>query len=280
MIDLAALLVMVREGFEAALVVAILYAYLRRTGRDDLVGPLWAGVGAAFAAAAVIGVGLRVSVTSLTGDARLEAFAVTMLLAAAVLTWMVFWMRRQARMLRGELQSTLDRAMASGGSVRLAVIGAAFLAVLREGFEAALFLLAIATGQRGAPVLAGAVLGLAAAAVLGWAVVIGGRRMPLRRFFTATGVALIVFAAGLLARAVAYLQYAGDLPVTWDAVYDLTGITWLTVNTEFGRFLAAMVGWDPRPSIEQVVVWLAFAGTATWLFLRPATPREEVHATA
>jgi high-affinity iron transporter len=268
MIDVAALLIMVREGFEAALVVAILYAYLRRTGRDDLLAPPWAGVASAFAAAVAIGLGLRLAVMSLEGDPRLEAFAAIMLLAAAVLTWMIFWMRRQARALRGDLEATMGTAIGAP-DVKLAVIGAAFLAVLREGVEAALFLLAIATERPGGPTLAGALIGVAIAGVLGWMVVVGGRRMPMRQFFAVTGVVLIVFAAGLVARGVAYLQYAGDLPTLWDAVYDLTGVTWLTTNTEVGRFLSALVGWDPRPSIEQVVVWLTFAGTVGWCYLRP-----------
>jgi high-affinity iron transporter len=98
--------------------------------------------------------------------------------------------------------------------------------------------------------------------------VLGGRKMPMRQFFTVTGVMLIIFAAGLLARSVMFLQTAGDLPIVWNNVYDLTGIDWLTTRTEVGRFLGAMFGWDPRPSIEQVLVWLGYAGTVSYLFLR------------
>jgi high-affinity iron transporter len=120
-----------------------------------------------------------------------------------------------------------------------------------------------------AQVLAGGLLGLAVAATLGWLVVLGGRRLPMRRFFTVTGLVLLVFAAGLVSRTVLYLQSAGELGTVWNSVYDLTGDRWLTVSTETGRFLAAMFGWDPRPSIEQVVAYLAFLGTVGWLFLRP-----------
>jgi high-affinity iron transporter len=181
---------------------------------------------------------------------------------------MIFWMRRHARAIRGELHQSLDQAMSTGSSVRLAIAFAAFFAVLREGLEAVLFMIATAiTEDRGA-VIIGALAGLAVASLLGYAVVLGGRKMPMRQFFTVTGVMLIIFAAGLLARAVMFLQTAGDLPIIWNNIYDLTGIDWLTTRTEVGRFLGAMFGWDPRPSIEQAIVWLGYVGTVTYLFLR------------
>jgi len=268
---LTAFFVMLREGFEAALIVAILYAYLRKTGRQDLVPALWAGIAAAFAIAIAGGVVIQLTVESLDGAARLRWFAGISLFAVGVLTWMIFWMRRHARAIRGELHHSIDRALSTGSSVRWAIALAAFFAVLREGLEAVLFMIATAiTEDRGA-VIIGALAGLAVASLLGYAVVLGGRKMPMRQFFTVTGVLLIIFAAGLLARAVMFLQTAGDLPIIWNNVYDLTGIDWLTTRTEVGRFLGAMFGWDPRPSIEQVIAWLGYAGTVTYLFLR--TPR-------
>src|SRR5262245_49209644 len=268
---LTAFFVMLREGFEAALIVAILYAYLRKTGRQDLVPALWAGIAAAFAIAIAGGVVIQLTVESLDGAARLRWFAGISLFAVGVLTWMIFWMRRHARAIRGELHHSIDRALSTGSSVRWAIALAAFFAVLREGLEAVLFMIATAiTEDRGA-VIIGALAGLAVASLLGYAVVLGGRKMPMRQFFTVTGVLLIIFAAGLLARAVMFMQTAGDLPIIWNNVYDLTGIDWLTTRTEVGRFLGAMFGWDPRPSIEQVIAWLGYAGTVTYLFLR--TPR-------
>ena len=265
---LTAFFVMLREGFEAALIVAILYAYLRKTGRPDLIPALWAGICVAFAVAIAGGVVIQLTVESLEGDARLRWFAGISLFAVGVLTWMIFWMRRHARAIRGELHQSLDRAMSTGKGVRWAIAFAAFFAVLREGLEAVLFMIAAAiTEDRGA-VIIGALAGLAVASLLGYAVVLGGRKMPMRQFFTVTGVLLIIFAAGLLARAVMFLQTAGDLPIMWNNVYDLTGIDWMTTRTEVGRFLGAMFGWDPRPSIEQVIVWLGYAGTVTYLFLR------------
>jgi high-affinity iron transporter len=194
------------------------------------------------------------------------------LLAVVVLTWMIFWMRRQAHQIRGELHGSVDQAIAAGGDVRLAVMSVAFLAVAREGLEAALFLIAAATTEDGWAVLVGGLIGLALASVAGFLVVLGGRRLPMRQFFTVTGLVLIVFAAGLVSRTILWLQLAGVFGTVWNNVYDLTGYSWLTVSTETGRFLGAMFGWDPRPSIEQVVAYLAFLITVSWLFLRPAKP--------
>lgn len=269
---LTAFFVMLREGFEAALIVAILYAYLRKVSRRDLIPAMWHGVLGAAALSVGAGVVIHVAVDGLEGPARLLSFAVVSAFAVVVLTWMIFWMRKHARAIKGELQVALDDAMARTGRIRWAVTAAAFLAVLREGLEAALFMIATATTQDGGRVLAGALTGLVVACGLGWAVVIGGRRMPMRQFFQVTGVALILFAGGLLARAVMFLQAAGDLPIVRDAVYDLTAVRWLTVDSEVGRFLAAMLGWDPRPSAEQLAAYLLYVGVVGWLFLRDPKP--------
>jgi high-affinity iron transporter len=268
---LTALLIMLREGFEAALVVAIVYAYIRRIDRPDLVAPMWQGMAAAAALSIGVGIVVHLTVENLSGQPRLLAFAAVSLLAVVVLTWMIFRMRRQAHLIEGELQHNVDQAIASRGDVRLAVMTVAFLAVAREGLEAALFLIAAATTEDGWAVLVGGLIGLAAASALGALVVLGGRRLPMRQFFTVTGLILIVFAAGLVSRTVLWLQAAGDLGTVWNNVYDLTAYRWLTVSTESGKFLGAMFGWDPRPSIEQVVAYLAFLVTVSWLFLR--TPR-------
>jgi high-affinity iron transporter len=228
---------------------------------------------AAAALSVAAGIVVHLTVQNLQGQARLLAFAAVSLLAVVVLTWMIFWMRRQARRIKGELEGSVDQAIASHGDARFAVMTVAFLAVAREGLEAALFLIAAATTENGLAVLVGGLIGLAAAAVLGALVVLGGRRMPMRQFFTVTGLILIVFAAGLVSRTVLWLQAAGELGTVWNNVYDLTAYRWLTVSTESGRFLGAMLGWDPRPSIEQVVAYLLFLVTVAWLFLRSPAPR-------
>ena len=261
---------MVREGFEAALVVAIVFAYLRKLERLDLSRAVWGGVAAAVAISLIVGVVVHTTVGGLEGDARMRAFAAISTLAAAVLTWMIFWMRRQSRLIKGDLEHKVDAALRSE-RIGFALAGVALVAVLREGIEAALFLLAVGTDEDGSGVLLGAFIGIAIASALAYAVYWGGRKMPMKAFFTVTGLVLIVFAAGLVARTVMFLQISGDLgSLNLNGVYDLTSVHWLTNGSEVGKFLGAMFGWDPRPSIEQLVAYLAYLVPVTILFLRPA----------
>lgn len=274
---LTPLLIMVREGFEAALIVAIVFAYLRRIDRLDLSRFAWFGVGSAVLLASAIGVGIDVTIGSLEGVAKLRAFAVISVVAASVLTWMVFWMRRQARAIKGELEHKVDSAVHTGDAHR-AIMAVAFFSVLREGIEAALFLVANATTSAGRSIVTGALIGLAIAAVLGWLVYAGGRRLPMQAFFRVTGMIVVVFAAGLLAKTVLFLQQSGDMGTVRDNIYDLRRYAWLTQSTETGKTLAALIGWDPRPSLEQVLAWVCYFVPVTWLFLwgkaagRPAAP--------
>jgi high-affinity iron transporter len=260
------LLIMVREGFEAALIVALVFSYLRKIGRLDMVKPTWLGVAAAVAVSAAVGIGLHVTVGGLTGTARMRSFAAISAVAAAVLTWMVFWMRRESRAIKGVLEHKVDAALVAEKSV-LTLASVAFFAVLREGIEAALFLVAAATDSDGGDVVVGAIIGLSIATVMGIVVYAGARRLPMRAFFQVTGIIVIVFAAGLVARTVLFLQVSGDLGSASFAVYDLTQYHFLTQSSEVGKFLAAMFGWDPRPSIEQVVAWVAYIVPVTWFFL-------------
>jgi high-affinity iron transporter len=245
-----------------------------RIERRELLGAMWRGVLAAAVLSVAAGVVIHLTVDRLDGAARLRVFGAISMFAVVVLTWMVFWMRTQARRIRGALQhdidDVLDRSVGRPNrEVRLAVAAVAFLAVAREGLEAALFMIAAATTDSGAAVLIGALAGLAIACGLGYVVVIGGRRLPMATFFRVTGLLLIVFAAGLASRAVMFLQAAGDLGTVANAVYDLTAIPSLTTGTEVGKFLGAMLGWDPRPSAEQVAVYLGYLAVVVPLFLRP-----------
>jgi high-affinity iron transporter len=262
-----ALLIMVREGFEAALVVAIVFAYLRRIGRLDLGRSAWQGVVAAVVLSLAVGVVVRLTLGNLTGAPRMRAFAAVSFAAVVVLTWMVFWMRRQARAIKGDLEHKVDDALHTDNPQR-AVMLVTFMAVIREGIEAALFLLAASTTSGGGQVLTGGLIGLGIAVVLGVMVYVGGRKLPIRAFFRVTGMIIVVFAAGLMARTALFLQAAGDLGTLADSVYDVTGVDWLTQRTEIGKMLAALFGWDPRPSIEQVVGWLGYFVPVTYFFLR------------
>lgn len=260
---------MLREGFEAALVVSIVLVYLRRTGRPDLRRAVWLGVVAAVGIAVVVGVVVRTTIGDLDGVARLRAFAAVSGVAVVVLTWMVFWMRRQGQQIRGALETKIDAAIAGHGTGR-AVATVAMAAVVREGIESVLFLLTLSDRDGAAELAAGALAGLGVAVVLAALVYWGGRRIPMPAFFATTGTILIVFAAGLTSHTVQLLQAAGDLPsFNLNGVYDLRSQAWLTQDTQSGRFLAALLGWDPRPSLEQLVAWVAYAVPLVVLYLAP-----------
>lgn len=214
---------------------------------------MWQGVAVAVGVSVAVGVIVHITIGNLEGDARLRTFAAISALAAVVLTWMIFWMKRQSRRIRGDLEHKVDVAL-QARNIRRAIAGVALIAVLREGIEAALFLIAAGTDEDGTQILLGAIIGLALASLLAYLVYWGGRSMPIEAFFTVTGLVLIVFATGLVARTVLFLQVSGDLgSFDLTGVYDLTGYRGLTQQSEVGKFLAAMFGWDPRPSLEQVV---------------------------
>lgn len=259
-----ALLITLREGFEAALIVAIVLAAVRRS-HPEMRRWIWIGTLAALVASTAVGIVLHLTIDDLTGVARMRTFAIICLAAAGLLTWMIFWMRAHARSLRGELESQVQAAMSQSS---LALAGVAFLAVAREGLETALFLVSSTTASSGTEVLAGGLTGIAIAIALGVGVYHGSRVVPMRLFFQVTGVLIITFAAGLLSRAVQFLQASGDLGTLNDAAYNLTGISWLTIQTEFGKFLAGIFGWDPRPSVEQVAVYLLYMIPVIVLFFR------------
>jgi high-affinity iron transporter len=249
-------LVTLREGFEIALVVAIVLGYLARTGNRRQFRAIWLGTGAAVALTAAAVVVLQLTASELSGAAQ-EAFeGFTMLLAVAVLTWMVFWMRRQAAGIGRELRSQVDVAVA-GGSL-LALAGLAFSAVIREGIETALFLFAGSTASRGSALLfwTGGALGFAIAAALGYAVYRGSGRLPIRQFFTITGIVVLVLGAGLLSNGIAALQVSGVIANLGPRPWDTDAL--LSVTTTAGKFLHTLLGYDPAPTWGQIVLFWAY----------------------
>lgn len=258
-------LVTLREGFEISLVVAIVLGYLARTGNRRHFRAIWLGTGAAVALTAAIVVVLQLTTSELSGAAQ-EAFeGATMLAAVVVLTWMVFWMRRQAAGIGRELRSQVDVAVA-GGSV-LALAGLAFSAVMREGVETALFLFAGSTASRGSSLLfwGGGAAGFALAALLGYGVYRGSHRLPIRQFFTVTGVVVLVIGAGLLSNGIASLQVSGVIGNLGPRPWDTNAL--LSITTTAGKFLHALVGYDPSPTWGQIVLFWAYLGIGLVAFL-------------
>jgi high-affinity iron transporter len=178
---------------------------------------------------------------------------------------MIFWMRKQARSIKHELEEKLQSAIMAGSAVGLASV--VFFAVLREGWETALFLFAV--GESSTPLATGigAVVGLAISVSLGVALYMGSRRLNLRQFFTTTGILLIVFAAGLLAHATHEFQEASLLPMTVEHVWNTNSA--VSENSAAGKFLTALFGYNGDPSLLEVGVWMGFLAVALTFFLRP-----------
>ncbi len=261
-------LITLREGFEAALIVAIVLAFVKRGPAAHMARAVWAGTAAALALAAVVGVVIHLTIDDLQGEARARTFAIICIAAAALLTWMIFWMRAHARGLKAELEGRAGQAVKESSALALALV--AFTAVAREGLETALFLISTTTASSGGQVLLGGVLGLAVAVALGVAVYRGSRVINMGKFFAVTGALIILFAAGLVAKAVLFLQ--GQTEVV---VYNVKGVTWLTSDTQVGRFLAGIFGWDPAPSVLQFLAYVGYLVPALVFFFwhrRTAAP--------
>ena len=203
-------LVVLREGFEASLVVGIVLAFLDRTGRRDGFWPVWLGAGAALAISAGVGAVLFAIGAELDGRSELIFEGATMLLAAGLLTWMIFWMRRQARTIRRELEAQVETALAAGSAFALALV--VFVGVLREGVETALFLFGTVEGSNKLVATTSAAAGLAGAILLGYLFYKGAAHLNLRTLFSVTSVLLLVFAGWLLAQGLHELAEAGVLP--------------------------------------------------------------------
>ena len=268
------LLTGLREGVEAALIVAIICAYLARTGNRRHLPIVLAGAAGAIGLSAILGFILFQTVGGLQEPYEQIFEAATLLLAAAVVTWMLFWMRRQARSVKGDLHAAVDRALDQNSVVALAAL--AFVAVIREGLETSLFLVGQAnSAQQGAIfVLVGALIGLAVAAVLGVGFYQGSRRLNLATFFRWTGVGLIFIAAGLLSTAVHELIEIGVIPFGTQTLFDLSGVLPHdpAAGNLVGQFLRALFGYSATPEATTFVAWLAYIVVVLALFLRPTRP--------
>lgn len=267
-------LIGLREGVEAALIVAIVLAYLVRSGNGRHAGKIWLGTGAAVALSVVLGVGLFVSVGAFSAPYEQLFEGTTMLVAAGVVTWMLFWMRRQAAGLKGDLHAAIEKALGDGTAWGLAAL--AFASVIREGVETALFLAAQATSvsASASSVAIGAVAGLAVASLIGWGFYRGSKAVDLRKFFRWTGIALVFIAAGLLSKAIhEYLEVAGIAGISLigtQPAYDIS--RFLPEDAGIGQFLRAILGYSASPEVLTLTAHAAYIVGVLWLYLRPTRP--------
>ena len=261
-----------REGLEASLVVTILIAYLVKSGRTHLVPRIWAGVGFAVLVSLGFGALLTYGPRGLTFQAQ-EAIGGTLsIIAVCFVTWMIFWMRRAARGLAGELRGQIDRAAEAG---RWSLVLVAALAVGREGLETALFLWAATQTATGVHTVStvpawqpitGAVLGIATAVALGYLMYRGAVKINLTKFFTWTGAFLIVVAAGVLGYGFHDLQEAGILPGLNSLAFDVS--SHVDEGSWYGALLKGVFNFSPQTTWLQAGVWTAYLVITMTLFLR------------
>ncbi|MBU3688482.1 MAG: iron transporter [Acidimicrobiales bacterium mtb01] len=262
----ASFLITLREGLEVSLVLAILVAYLVKTGRGSETGAVWKGTGLAMVLCLAVGLIIHAAIGELHGTANKIVEGSIAVAAAGVLTWMIFWMRANARSLGSELRSKVDAAT---GAAALGVI--AFVATVREGLETVLFLLSAETGSSsGSQVVLGGILGLVVATILGVAIYRGGNRLNLRRFFQVTGVLLILFAAGLVGKAFHEFREAMGLEtgLLIDPVWTVESGLW--AKGTFYDFMKGFFGWHARTELIRLIAYIAYLVPVMYLFLRPA----------
>ena len=273
---LAILLIGLREGLEAALVVGILVAYVIKIERRDVLKRIWIGVGLAVAISLALGAVLTFGSYGLSFEAQEVIGGSLSIVATGFVTWMIFWMLRAARGLSSELRSEVDSHLAGPG---WGLVLVAFLAVAREGIETALFIWAAvrASGSTALP-LAGAALGILLAISLGYLIFRGVVRIDLSRFFTYTGVFLILVAGGVLAYGVHDLQEAGVLPGLHFLAFDVSAA--VPPSSWHGTLLKGIFNFSPATTWLEAVVWLAYVIPVMSVFVlsvyRHAARREAI----
>lgn len=250
----ASLLLSLREGLEAALIIGILLGTLKKIQREDLSPTIWAGTLSAAFLSLLAAIGLNAMGVAFEGEAEEIFEGITMLLAAGVLTWMIFWMARQARNLKNELEADVRKAALQTSKTPL--FSLAFLAVIREGIELALFLTAATFASDSRQTLIGAVLGLALAIALGWGLFKATLRLNLQKFFQVTGFLLLLFAAGLVAHGVHEFNEVGWIPAIIEHVWDINHI--LNEKSTLGEILKALFGYNGNPSLSEVLAYVVY----------------------
>lgn len=257
---LPSFLLALREGIEAALIIGIVLGMLKKMNQLDRARNVWLGVGVAVAVSLIGAILLNVIGAEFEGPAEQAFEGITMLAAAGVLTWMVFWMQKQGRRIQSGLEADVKIAINRGQG--WALFSLAFFAVVREGLELALFLTAanFSAPEAGvdAPILGwlGGILGLIAAVIVGWLLFDTTARLNLRRFFRSTSILLIIFAAGLAGHAVHEFNELGWIPSVVEHLYDINTV--LPEDTTLGLFLKALFGYNGNPSLTETIGYLGY----------------------
>ena len=267
---LIAFLIMLREGIEAALIVGIVAGFLKQSGHSPLMPKVWLGV----ALAALMCLGIGYGIHSATGEIpqKEQEFVVGVigLVAVAMLTYMILWMKKAARSMKQQLQDSVQTALNRGNGQGWALVGMAFLAVAREGLESVFFLLAVFQQSPTWSMPVGAVLGLLAAVVIGALIYQGGMRLNLAKFFRWTGAFLIVVAAGLVAGSLRALHEAGVWNHLQEVVFDSS--KYLHEDSPLGVLLGGFFGYTDHPTQGEVLAWLLYLVPVMIWFLHGSKP--------
>jgi len=268
-------LLSLREGLEAALIIGIVLGALSKIRRSDLSPAVWLGALSAVGVSFLTAILLTSFGMSLEEEAEQIFEGITMFIAAGLLTWMIFWMSKQARFLKSELEAGVNKAAASTG--KRAMFWLAFIAVVREGIELALFITAAFFAGDQSQVttniiqtLAGTILGLGTAALLGWTLFATTVRLDLRRFFQVTGFLLILFAAGLVAHGVHEFNEVGWIPSVVEHVWDVNAI--VDENSLFGLLLKTLFGYNGNPSLTEMIAYFVYLAVVSVLWRRDTAP--------
>ena len=257
-------LITLREGLEASLIVAILLTYLNKTDRKQDARYVWFGTASAVVACLIAGTAIYLAVSGLNGKVEQAVEGTIALAAAAVLTQMIFWMRKNSSNLSSELRAKVD------ASAKTALFTIAFVAVVREGLETVLFLLSAETSSAsGTSVVVGGLIGLAASVILGIAIFAGGRKVNLKQFFNITAVLLIMFAAGLAGKAVHEFRELIGWENGWlvQPAWQVTSGIWSTGT--FYDFMRGFFGWHNAAENIRVITYFAFLLPTLYFYRKP-----------
>jgi high-affinity iron transporter len=243
-----------REGLEAALIIGVIQGVLRKIDKREYSAAVWGGMFTAVVVSLVVGILLQVLGASFEGETEEIFEGITMLLAAGVLTWVIFWMQAQARSRAKKLEADIQHAAANRS--RRVLFGIAFLAVVREGVELALFLTAASFTTNGSQTILGALLGLGSVVLIAWGLFTSLIRLDIRKFFLVTSFLLILFAAGLVAHGVHEFNEVGWIPSIVEPVWDTNHI--LDERSSLGELLKALFGYNGNPSLTEVIAYVLF----------------------
>ncbi len=261
-------LIMLREGIEAALIVGIVAGFLKKSGHGNLMPAVWVGILLAAALSLFVGAGLQLFEAEFPQKEQELFEGIVGLVAVFMITSMVFWMRKAAKSIKGQLQASVDQALSRSRGQAWALVGMVFLAVAREGLESVFFLLAIFQQSTGWQAPLGALAGIALSVVVGYGLYTGSVKLDLRRFFKITGVFLLFVAAGLLAGVLRKFHEAGIWNHLQQIVFDFSDT--LPLDSPLGAVLSGLLGYQEAPVLGEVILYIVFLLITLFIFLRPA----------